>query len=332
MLYFCMKNLREKRVLTRVRKENRELERQKIYRALIKTCEFLNYEDLLVLRGKEFLDLCGVRQIKWKRNPNPFVDTLILKENESVSALFPSHFYLSLSLEYKRESSGALIFISERKFSSAKKKALKKIADAVAAAVYFMDKRAKLESLKFQWNVTFDSFHRALCIADENFKIIRANQSFSQLVSLPKKALFGQTVFSCLCIPEKEIKTAGFSLFHTINNRKLKIRSSPLWLEEDRFILLMASDITKKSHLQEQLSLKARETEMGFIRGSIAHELNNPLAGMKTLLHIMETGAEIEKANHKEIREEIRSAVERCERIVETILKASRKPPVLARE
>ena len=330
-----MKNLQKRTVLNRMQKKNRELERQKVYRALIKICKFLNYEDLLTLREKEFLDLCGVQEIKWKRKSNSFMDTLILKEHESVNTLFPSHFYLSLPLEYEGEFAGDLIFISERKFSSTKRKALKKIADAVAAAVYFMDKRVKLESLKFQWNVTFDSFHRALCIADENFKIIRANQSFSRLVDLPKKALFGQTVFDCLCIPEKEIKAAGFSLFHTINSRKLKIRSSLLWLEEDRFILLMASDITKESHLQEQLSLKARETEMGFVRGSIAHELNNPLAGMKTLLHIMETSAEIKEANYsssKEIREELKSAVERCERIVETILKASREPSVSVRE
>ena len=326
-----MKNSQKKADLNWIQKKKRELERQKIYRALIKICGFLNYEDLFALKEKDFVDLCGVRQIKWNLKFNPFVDSLLLKENQGAETLFPLHFYLSLPLEYGGQCTGDLIFISDKKFSSTRRKTLRKITGTVAAAIYFMEKRAKLESLKFQWNVAFDSFHRALCIADESFKIIRANRSFSQLVDLPKKELFGRAVFDCLCVPEKEMKATGFSLFHTIHNKRLEIRSSPLWLEEDRFILLMASDITKKSHLQEQLSLKARETELGFIRGSIAHELNNPLAGMKTLLHIMETSEGIEEGSHsqsREIREEIKSAVERCQGIVETILKASREPPV----
>ena len=127
MLYFCMKNVQKKTDLKQMREKNRELERQKIYRALIKICGFLNYEDLFALREKDFLDLCGVQQIKWKLKINSSVDTPILKEDESIDTLFPPHFYLSLPLEYEGEFAGDLIFISKRKFSSAKRKALKKL-------------------------------------------------------------------------------------------------------------------------------------------------------------------------------------------------------------
>ena len=186
-----------------------------------------------------------------------------------------------------------------------------------------MENRSKLANLKYQWNVAFDSFYRALCIADENYKILRVNQSFARLVGLSKKKLFGQKIFKSLKVDQKKIKKTGFSLSHTINNKQLEIKSSFLNLEENRFILLMVSDVTKEYNLQEQLYRKARETELGFIKGSIAHELNNPLSGMKTLLYIIEKAGQEGEAG--EITREMKCAVNRCQQIVKSLLQASSK-------
>ena len=319
-----MKSSRKKPADSLLRQKKKEQERKNLYTILKTICGLSTYEDLLLLKEKNFSDLCGVSQVCWNLKEGSFIDPLLLKENYT-SSHNSFRYCLSLPLEYKGWSGGELIFISNQKFTAGKQIFLKKVAVAVSSSIYFMEKRIKLENLKHQWNVAFDSFYRALCIADENYKILRANRSFGQLVGLPKKELLGQKVFKCLQVDHKEVKEAGFCLSHTINNRQLEIRSVPLNLEKDRFILLMASDITKENHLQEQLSGRARETELGFIRGSIAHELNNPLSGMKTLLHIMEVSQE-EDSSSKEIIKEMQSAVDRCQKIIKTLLQARREP------
>ena len=301
-----------------MRQQKKEQERKNLYAILKTICGFSSYENLLFLKEKPFADLCEVSQVCWNLKGGPFINPLLLKENYT-SSHNSFRYCLSLPLEYKDWNGGELIFISNQKIIAGKQTFLKKVTVAVASSIYFIEKRAKLESLKHQWNVAFDSFYRALCIMDESYKILRANQSFGQLVGLPKKELLGQEVFKCLQVDHKEVKDAGFCLSHTINNRQLEIRSVPLNLEKDRFILLMASDVTKENHLQEQLSARARETELGFIRGSIAHELNNPLSGMKTLLHIMEVSPGGDSFS-KEIIEEMQSAVNRCQQIIKTLL------------
>ena len=228
-------------------------------------------------------------------------------------------------LEHAGRDFGFLTFYSYKLFSAGKKKRLQSFAEASAAALYFIETKIKQKNLKRQWNGAFDSFYRALCITDEKFKIIRANRAFSRLTGLSKKELFRRAAFHCLHVPEKDLAPSGFTLSRTINNRRLEIRSSRLILEEDRFILLMASDVTEESRLQEQLSLKARERELGFIRGSIAHELNSPLTGMSALLHLIETEPS-SALMPKETQKKIRTALDRCETLVKTILQASKEP------
>lgn len=312
-----MNRLRKKPVSSLSRQK--DLERKNLYLALKTVCEFSDYKDLLLTKEKAFTDLCGVDQIEWNFKKDSFINqSKVRKFALSTDKSFP--FCLSLPLEYRDWNWGELIFSSNKKITLSKKRFLHKITGALSSSVYFMENKSKQTNLKYQWNVAFDSFYRALCITDENYKILKANQTFARLVDLPKKELFGQKVFESLKVDQKKTKKNGFSLSHTVNARQLEIKSSFLNLEENRFILLMASDVTEENRLQEQLSKKARETELGFIRGSIAHELNNPLSGMKTLVYIMEKAGQ--KGEAREIIQEMKSALNRCQQIVKNLLQA----------
>lgn len=305
-----------------LREKKRALARKQLYLALKKICKISSFSDLLSLKEKGLADLCEVSHILWNLKNDPFINPRLLKENES-SYDSSFGFLFSCPLAYRDWQGGSLSFISNQKFTAGKRLTLTKITYALAATLYFLRRTIQLENLKQQWNVAFDSFHRALCIADENYKILRFNHSFSRLLNRQKNELRGRNVLKLLQLDQSKAETKEFLLSHAVNTQQLEIRQSPLRLNEDHFILLMASDVTKEHHLEEELSRRARETELGFIRGSIAHELNNPLSGIKTLLHIIEEDKNrSDNPPSEDIISEITLAVNRCQSLIKTLLES----------
>ena len=65
---------------------------------------------------------------------------------------------------------------------------------------------------------------------------------------------------------------------------------------------------------------------MGFIKGSIAHELNNPIAGIKILLEIIDKRFPKKETLLIEPLKEMQRAVDRCHQVIHQLLLVSQKP------
>ena len=301
-------------------------QREKLYSALLCMYKFHQIEDFLFLKSEYFLKLCEVNCIVWDFNKNGLKKDF-LKASYKKSWPFQS----SYPLNCKANNYGELIFFSSQKFSQCKKKFLKKIAFFTASALYFIENKKKMETIKHQWGGTFDSFSQAFCITDKNFKIIQTNQSFQKISNQTKPDLFAKSLFEVFPIPIKISKSDEQEGSWLVKEKKeeknlcLEISFKPLFLKKEKIqaLLFLIKDVTKEMEIEERLSAQAKERELGLIKGSIAHELNNPIAGVKALLDIIEKQISPNKTLVKDSLKEMQKAINICQQIVNQLLSIS---------
>ena len=172
---------------------------------------------------------------------------------------------------------------------------------------------------------------RAFCITDRNFKIIRANRSFQKISKKAKTNLFAKNLFEVFPVSMKILesyKQKGSWLIHEEKEGKKlcwEISLKPLFLKEEsiQVLLFLIKDVTREMEIEERLSAQAQERELGLIKGSIAHELNNPIAGIKALLDIIEKQVSSDRTLVKDSLKEMQEAINTCQKIVGDLLSVS---------
>ncbi|MCY4512796.1 MAG: PAS domain S-box protein [Bdellovibrionales bacterium] len=335
----------------------------RLYRALQILCRFSKPEDLFELQKKDFLKLCEVSQIYWnlkgplfqnnsalinagERGDHDTLDSFVLKASPFSEGKGDfsrkMHFsdYVPASHRFKRDLTckgreyGQLIFVSSGKISGTQKSFLRRIGDMVSSALYFMEGTKQLETSKDQWDLVFDSFYRALCITDEKFQMLRTNKAFRQLTGRRKTEIAGKNVFSVFPIPVKPPSSLGKEETWVANsplgaspmNLEFSIKTVFLTSERLKIHLLLVKDITEEIKMEREISNQAQSRELGLIKSSMAHELNNPIAGIKALLTVIENGLIDTKEKH--FLGDMHSAVNRCQDIVSRLLSAASRKSV----
>ncbi len=92
---------------------------------------------------------------------------------------------------------------------------------------------------------------------------------------------------------------------------------------DPRGAVVLARDQTRERQLQEKLAQSEKLTAMGTLVSGVAHELNNPLAGILGFAQLLRGRPPTEWA-HKDI-ENIEQSARRCQRIVESLLAFARQ-------
>ena len=265
-------------------------------------------------------------------------------DSSPTPSLIPS--LIPFSCPLKRENSfyGNLLFFSSQGFSKGKKTFCETIAFYSSCALYFIEKSEKAKAVGRDWGGAFDSFSQAFCITDENFHVILFNRSFQKLGENTKD-LIGKNFFQFLSIPpnipEKEsvwlVKRKGDKADQRKDDQGkddqgkdefcLEISRKSLFLKRDKIqtFLFLVKDVTQERKLEDQLSHQAKERELGLIKAGIAHELNNPLSGIKILLNIMERKLSSHSPLCKDSLREMNEAVDRCSSLISDLLSVSSK-------
>ena len=315
-------------------------------------------EDLFELQKEGFLSLCEVSQIYWKLKGSLFQNSLALmeagggaecsfldtsalpapsfseKHEESsremhISDYVPASHRFKRNLICKGRDYGQLIFVSSGKILGTQRSFLSRVSDMVSSALYFMEGTKQLETSKDQWDLVFDSFYRPLCITDEKYQMLRTNKAFRQLTGRKKTEIAGKNVFSVFSIPveppsspgKEETWIASSSSGAPPLNLEFSMKTVFLTNERLKIYLLLVKDITEEIRMEKKISNQAQSRELGLIKSSMAHELNNPIAGIKALLTIIESGLVGTGEGH--FLGDMHSAVNRCQDIVTRLLSAA---------
>jgi two-component system, NtrC family, sensor kinase len=163
----------------------------------------------------------------------------------------------------------------------------------------------ELKSTSRDWEMTFDELSEPIAILDHDGRVLRANSHW-------------QEDFKSVLRSQSPQFRAGNRLY---NVEKYPIRMS---LEDPPLSwVVYLRDETRSQRLKSQVVQIEKMSAIGQLAGHIAHELNNPLTGIRSLTQVLLTETDAESQVHKDLQE-VEKASARCQGIINNLLDFSK--------
>jgi two-component system NtrC family sensor kinase len=199
-----------------------------------------------------------------------------------------------------------------------------------------LEKIAMLKSIvqaSKEWRTTFDGISEPLTVIDSTYQIVKANKAFASLVDHDYKKLKGRRCYSLLanrrtpcvgCPVGMGTQPQGGSRVQLQGKvrKDLLVWSYGIRTGLDSYQFQFYRNVSKETALASTLIQSEKMAALGRLVGAVAHELNNPLAGILATSQILlqEGKADgIDAATMEDI-EEIRSAAWRSKKIIDDLL------------
>jgi two-component system NtrC family sensor kinase len=178
-----------------------------------------------------------------------------------------------------------------------------------------------------EWRACFDALGDPLAIMREGgCEVLRANTAFARAAGVAPNMLPGlrcvEHVYGRVPCPSRCVMpAAGAEREATFGERTWLVRSYPF---EEGAIVVVFKDVTEEREVARRLAHADKMVAVGQLAGGVAHEINNPLGGILAFAQLMarEERSEEDRENLRLIQD----AAMRAKRIVESLLRFSRRP------
>ena len=181
-----------------------------------------------------------------------------------------------------------------------------------------------------EWRACFDAIGDPLAIVKEGgCEVVRANAAFARVAGVPLNRLPGLRCadhgYGALPCPSRcALPAAGGAEGEaTFGDRTWLVRSFPSAGEESGLVVVY-KDVTDEREVTRRLFHAEKMSAVGQLAGGVAHEINNPLGGILAFAQIM--SREERSEEDQESLRLIQDAAMRAKRIVESLLRFSRRP------
>lgn len=186
-----------------------------------------------------------------------------------------------------------------------------------------IDRGLQRESV--QWERIFDSVSDALAIIGKDFEVLRSNVKFNHFGKHGKcyKVFAGRNE-PCVGCPKIQGAEKMTNSIRALQ-REYQVTSYPIKLEhqDSESSVHLYVDVTQSKELYLRLLQSEKMEAMGLLAGNIAHELNNPLSGIRSLVQVMIKEADRGTQKQQDLIE-IEKAAERCQKIIKNLLEFSK--------
>jgi signal transduction histidine kinase len=203
-----------------------------------------------------------------------------------------------------------------------------------AIARYDLDmERAEREKLITEsqkvWMAVIDGIGDYIFIIDRSSKIFRTNNALSRLFHKHPKEIIGTDIVELFGKDAAYIfqKMAEDGIpkteENTINNSTYMISSFPLSYNDQQLTIYVMKDLSETRRLKEQLYHSYKLASLGLLISGIAHEINNPIAGIITYTELLKM-----KVHDQQIEgglQKILAGAERCKKVIQNLLTFSRQ-------
>lgn len=193
---------------------------------------------------------------------------------------------------------------------------------------------------KIEWENTFNAITDMITIHDTEFNILRANKAAEKILGLPlitQKAKCYQyyhgsdqppeNCASCKCLVTE--RPVSCEMYEPHLSKFLEIRAMPMYDSSDRLsgLIHVIRDITQRKSVEEALQRAEQLKMVGELAAGLAHEIKNPLAGIKGSIQVLVETAAIAEEDRALILKAI-DEIKRIETLLKSLLNFA-KPPKL---
>ncbi len=228
--------------------------------------------------------------------------------------------FLKVGLFKNHNKTGSIFFMRapDRPFAKEEGNFLQRVAETVGLALDRVHKLQEIEIIKEQWETTFNSMSEPVVIIDTNYDLIQANDPQSRDKENRKcyEALFGLKEPCQGCHRGENFRMEHFEVFS--QSLLLDPQKPPVFVNQYH-------DISEQMKMEQQILESARMAELGTIGSSIAHELNNPLAGIISFTQLIKMDLPPDHLLYPDILEMEKGAL-RCKEIIQNLLGFTRDP------
>ncbi len=201
---------------------------------------------------------------------------------------------------------------------------LRERAQSIAITVDRLMLETELVQFSYRWEKTFDGFRDPIAIVDFEYEVLRSNKKFSDKI-VKKKCFesFARKEAVCEGCPVQIAMSSGVPQKGQIQvgTRILEVHSYPILLENGGQVTNVVNqyvDITQSRELYLRMLQSEKMGAIGLLAGHIAHELNNPLTGLRSLSQVLI--ATSTDTNLKSDLQEIEKATARSQQIIRNLL------------
>jgi two-component system NtrC family sensor kinase len=181
-----------------------------------------------------------------------------------------------------------------------------------------------------EWRACFDAIGDPLAIMRSGgCEVVRANTSFARTAGVTPNMLAGlrctDHAFGTLPCPSRCLMPAVGAERETVfAERTWVVRSFPFEGEDEGALVVVFKDVTDEREVSRRLFHAEKMSAIGQLAGGVAHEINNPLGGILAFAQLM--SQEDRSGEDSENLRLIQDAAMRAKRIVESLLRFSRRP------
>lgn len=183
----------------------------------------------------------------------------------------------------------------------------------------------------YLWEKTFDGITDPIAIIDHEYNVIRNNRAFLNYGKSDNAHCFklfndGEEVCNgcehkrSLLQKEKQVGRVK------MKKRIFEVHSYPILFQDSEYVSSAVNyyrDITQAQELQGHVIQNEKIAAIGHLAGNIAHELNNPLTGIRSLCQVLLSEHDSQEQFYKDVHE-VESAAQRSQSIIRNLLDFSR--------
>ncbi|MBK9041349.1 MAG: hypothetical protein IPL83_19710 [Bdellovibrionales bacterium] len=225
----------------------------------------------------------------------------------------------------------AMVFFENSLVGSELETFLKFISQRVQAVSIALDRIVLEQDLRKTsrlWEESFDCIEEPIAIMDVNFNVLRANRSFFRQEKAASCHLsFNGSDDKCTGCPLPEVLEKSQPVISQVRReaRLFEVHAYPIRLmerENTPTVVNYYLDVTKSQELQSRVAQVEKMDAVGYLAGHIAHELNNPLAGIRATAQIMLHDRKERDRLYNDLVE-VERAASRCQAIIFNLLEFS---------